>query len=69
MPELAPVMISGIALVVSVIVFVDNRLRAQEASRMARVPMLAFTWEPLSGWTLSNIGSGPALDVVIVQHT
>ena len=65
---IASAMIAGIALVVSVIVFIDNRLRALEASRLARVPMLAFTYTQ-SGWTLTNIGNGPALDVVILQRT
>ena len=62
--------IAGIAFVVSVIVFVDNRLRALEAARLARVPALVFTWvaSPRPAWVLTNIGSGPALDVVIVQR-
>jgi hypothetical protein len=61
--------IAAIALVVSVIVFVDNRLRAAEAARLARVPTLVFTWDPLRQvWILTNIGNGPALDVVIVQQ-
>lgn len=70
MLEVASATIAGIALVVSVIVFIDNRLRALEASRLARVPMLAFTWDALrQSWILSNIGTGPALDVVILQRT
>jgi hypothetical protein len=69
MLEAASAMIAGIALVVSVIVFVDNRLRALEAARLARVPMLAFTWDdPRQSWILTNIGVGPALDVVILQR-
>lgn len=61
--------IAGIALAVSVIVFVDNRLRTLEAARLARVPMLAFTWDdPRQSWILTNIGNGPALDVVILQR-
>lgn len=67
--QVASATIAGIALVVSVIVFVDNRLRALEASRLARVPMLAFTWDdPRQSWILTNIGNGPALDVVILQR-
>jgi hypothetical protein len=69
MLQVASATIAGIALVVSVIVFVDNRLRALEAARLARVPMLAFTWDdPRQSWILSNIGNGPALDVVILQR-
>jgi hypothetical protein len=67
--QAASATIAGIALVVSVIVFVDNRLRALQAARLARVPMLAFTWdEPGQSWILTNIGNGPALDVVILQR-
>lgn len=67
--QAASATIAGIALVVSLIVFVDNRLRALEAARLARVPMLAFTWDdPRQSWILTNIGNGPALDVVILQR-
>jgi hypothetical protein len=69
MLQVASAMIAGIALVVSVIVFVDNRLRALEAARLARVPVLAFTWDdPRQSWILTNVGNGPALDVVILQR-
>jgi hypothetical protein len=61
--------VAGIALVVSVIVFVDNRLRAIETARLARRPALVFSWDATgSRWTLRNIGNGPALDVVILQR-
>jgi hypothetical protein len=67
--QAASAAIAGIALVVSVIVFVDNRLRALEAARLSRVPVLAFSWDdPRQSWILTNIGNGPALDVVIVQR-
>jgi hypothetical protein len=67
--DLASAVIAGIALVVSVIVFVDHRIREVRAARLARRPALVFTWDgPNRVWVLSNIGSGPALDVVILQH-
>lgn len=60
---------AGIALVVSVIVFIDNRRQAARAARLARRPALVFTWEgDMSRWTLSNIGNGPALDIVVIQR-
>jgi hypothetical protein len=67
--DLASVVIAGVALAVSVIVFVDNRVREVRAARLARRPALVFTWDgPNRVWLLTNIGSGPALDVVIMQH-
>jgi hypothetical protein len=63
------VVISGIALVVSIVVYVDNRRRASEAARLGRRPALVFAWDhEQQHWQLSNIGNGPALDVVIVQR-
>jgi len=60
---------AGIALAVSIIVFMDNRRRAIELSRLARRPALVFTWDgDMKRWTLSNIGSGPALDVIVIQR-
>jgi hypothetical protein len=67
--EVLSASIAGIALVVSVIVFVDNRFRAIVAARLARRPALIFSWDPtMRHWTMSNIGNGPALDVVILQR-
>ena len=60
---------AGIALVVSLVVFVDNRVRELRAARLARQPALVFVWDhPTSTWLLRNIGNGPALDVVIAQR-
>jgi len=67
--EIAGAVIAGVALIVSVIVFVDSRVRELRAARLARRPALVFVWnQEKSAWILSNIGSGPALDVVIVQR-
>jgi hypothetical protein len=63
------VLISAIALVVSVVVFVDNRVRQSQAARLGRRPMLVFVWDQgQQQWSLDNIGLGPALDVVAVQR-
>lgn len=54
---------------VSVFVFIDSRRRAVEAARLQRRPALVFAWDPEhQRWELTNIGSGPALDVVVVQR-
>jgi hypothetical protein len=60
---------SGVALLVSVVVFVDNRRRALESARLQRRPALVFAWDhERQHWEVINIGSGPALDLVIVQR-
>jgi hypothetical protein len=64
----ASLAISALALAVSVIVFVDSRLRQLQAARLGRRPTLVFVWDDeQQHWTLSNIGLGPALDVVAIQ--
>ncbi len=68
--ELISTAFAGVALVVSLIVFFDNRVRELRAARLARQPALVFAWDPSSAtWLLRNIGNGPALDVVIAQRT
>ena len=67
--EVVSAVVAAIALVVSVVVFLENRAREQRAARLARRPALVFTWDGLQQtWKLANIGSGPALDVVIAQR-
>jgi len=61
--------ISAVALVVSVIVFIDNRVRQLAAARLGRRPVLVFVWDAVAQqWLVSNIGLGPALDVVAAQR-
>lgn len=65
----ASVAISALAFAVSVIVFLDNRIRQLQAARLGRRPTLVFVWDhPQQHWTLRNIGLGPALDVVALQR-
>lgn len=67
--ELLSAITAGIALGVSVFVFLDNRRRAIDSARLARRPALVFTWDGAQRqWMLSNIGNGPALDLVILQR-
>src|SRR4026207_1238732 len=69
MPEPIGLVLSVIAVAVSIVVFVDNRVRDLRAARLARQPALVFTWHASAlNWSLQNIGSGPALDVVIAQR-
>ena len=60
---------AAIALVVSIIVFMETRARERRNTRLARRPVLVFAWDAgRQVWELRNIGNGPALDVVILQH-
>jgi hypothetical protein len=69
MTEIVSAVVAGIALIISIIVFIDNRIRQLEAARLARRPTLVFAWDhERKNWRLSNIGNGPALDVVVVQR-
>lgn len=69
MLEIISVIIAGVAIAVSVGVWVDNRRREARAAQLARKPALVFTWDQARLlWMLNNIGSGPALDVVIIQR-
>ena len=61
--------LSAVALVVSVVVFIDSRIRQVQAARLARRPALVLGWNPQEQhWILANVGSGPALDIVLVQR-
>jgi hypothetical protein len=61
--------LSGIAVAISVLVFMDTRRRQTNAERLARKPVLVYRWDPTKGmWQATNIGNGPALDVVAVQR-
>jgi hypothetical protein len=67
--EVFSAVIGAVAFTVSVLVFFDNRAREQRAARLARRPALVLTWDDVQGvWQLTNIGNGPALDVVILQR-
>ena len=62
------VSISALAFAVSVIVFIDNRVRQLRDARLGRRPTLVFVGDHAEQhWRLCNIGLGPALDVVAVQ--
>ncbi len=57
------------ALVVSVISFsLTYRLSTQTATTSVR-PALVFEYSQDTGWSLRNVGNGPALNVVIAERT
>lgn len=59
--------LSVTALIVSVLAFALNYRHARRASVLARKPVLVFEYDGDRGWALKNVGSGPALNVVVAQ--
>jgi hypothetical protein len=61
--------VSVAALVVSVISFgLTHRLSAQTATMSVR-PVLVFEYSEGMGWSIRNVGNGPALNVVVAERT
>ncbi len=65
--DIISVVLSGIALIVSILAFALNYRHIRRASILARKPVLAFEYDGNRGWVLNNVGSGPALNVVVAQ--
>lgn len=64
----ASVLIAGLALAVSLMSFALNLWVGHRAAVRSRKPVLVFVDEPDRGWTLRNIGNGPALNVIVAQR-
>jgi hypothetical protein len=58
--------LSIVALVVSILTFALNFRAGRLAERRGRMPVLVFEWQS-NGWVLNNVGSGPALNVIVAQ--
>lgn len=56
------------ALTVSATSFVLNYRHNRRSAILARKPVLVFEYDGEVGWTLRNVGSGPALNVIVAQH-
>jgi hypothetical protein len=59
--------LSGMALAVSLTTFSLNYLASLRNSILARKPVLIFEYQDESGWTIRNVGGGPALNVLVAQ--
>ncbi len=60
---------ASLALIVSIVVYAETRARERRNAQLGRRPALVFRWDDKQHlWELSNIGSGPALDVVVLQR-
>lgn len=60
--------ISQAALLLSLIALLVNYLSGQRRDVLGIRPVLAFEYKE-AGWTIHNIGSGPAMDVVFTRLT
>jgi hypothetical protein len=63
------VAVAALAAFISVIALVSSRRQTKLAARLVRRPVLVFTWDERAAvWVVVNIGSGPALDVVVLKR-
>lgn len=66
--DVLSIILSGLALVVSLVTFGLNYKTSLDNSVLARKPVLIFEYESKDGWGLRNIGTGPALNVLVAQR-
>jgi hypothetical protein len=59
--------LAALAIAVSVITFALSFWFNWRSGVAAKRPVLVFEYDGSSGWTLRNIGGGPALNVVVAQ--
>jgi hypothetical protein len=55
------------ALALSLVSFVSTYQAGHEEDRRSRMPVLVFIYGARGGWTLRNVGNGPALNVLVAQ--
>jgi hypothetical protein len=66
--DLITALLSFIALCVSVMTFVLGYRLTRRSAILGRKPVLVFEYDGRIGWTLRNVGAGPALNVVVAQR-
>lgn len=59
--------LSSTALLVALFTFALNYRHTRRSSVLSRKPVLVFEYDGTTGWWLRNVGSGPALNVVVAQ--
>lgn len=55
------------ALVLSAVTFGIGYRASRVTERRSRLPVLVFVFDREQGWSLHNVGNGPALNVVVAQ--
>jgi hypothetical protein len=63
---MAAILISAIAILVSVVSFLLSYQASQRAERRARMPVLCLFPGDV-GWQIRNVGNGPAINIIIAQ--
>lgn len=58
--------IAVLALTVSVGTFALGYLQSERSEELQRRPILVFQYDGAQGWSVKNVGNGPAVNVVIV---
>lgn len=66
-PDDIKTLISSVAVLVSVTALVISLFTTRRAAIAGRRPVLVFDYDSDIGWRVRNIGSGPALNVVVAQ--
>lgn len=61
-------LLSGISVVISLAAFALSYRLSLKVSTSAIKPILVFVYNGTVGWKLRNIGSGPALNVIVAQR-
>jgi hypothetical protein len=59
--------LSAVAVLTSVVSFVLTYRAGLASDRRSRMPVLVFVFEHQHGWSLRNVGNGPALNVLVAQ--
>lgn len=65
--DLVTATLSSTALLLSVVTFALNYRQSRRTAVLTRKPVLIFEYDGDSGWTLRNVGAGPALNVIVAQ--
>ena len=66
--DLTPAVLSLAALIISISTFALSYQATRRAAILGRKPVLVFEYEGDHGWFLRNVGSGPALNIVVAQR-
>lgn len=67
-PDDIKTLISGVAVLVSITALVISLFTTRRAAIAGRRPVLVFDYDSTIGWRVRNIGSGPALNVIVAQR-
>lgn len=66
--DIVAIALSTAALIVSATSFILNYRHNRRAAVLARKPVLVFECDGATGWILRNVGSGPALNILVAQQ-